>query len=230
MPCIIEYIGGTKGDFLVSQLSGMPASLIGFNKTQLKSEAQKLKHFLYESTVANSLNLNELENLIIQLKHFPYIGVHSLDILNDSAFDMLYHYDYQIFKICYDNDYYKSISIESFLKNIKHTRNKYEYSIDQELIKQGLELNNQNRAWMLDSFFNHVKNGFDDPIHLEFNKKIKNRNILQYKELYITFESDLIRHLNIDDYKIAVSKSWLPTKIDLFDRTWDLTSYGYLQF
>lgn len=233
MPCIIEYSGGTKGDFLTQYLTDQKINLKKFNKTDLVEISQRLKSFLYESQNKNDLDTDTLIKLLEELKKFKFINVHSLEILERfNVFHLLFEHGYSVKKICYNKKYYKTISIESFVKNINEDKNGFETILDHLIVNNNLEINDDNRSQYFENFLNHVKQGKDIVFHHEFNKLKNHREIWNYEDLYINFNlEDLVfQTLNIEDYKAAVAKTWIPNKIDLFGRTWDLTQYGYLQF
>jgi hypothetical protein len=231
-PVILEYSAGTKGDFLANLLLGKELTLEKFNKSPFVNPA--LKHFLHQSTEKNNLDKNQLVKILEKYKNEKIVPVHNLSILEKfNVIDLLKEYGYTIKKIHYDKKYYTTVSIESYIKNISAKINGVEYAVDKILIERNLEINEKSQQAVFKNVLNYIKNTQYSNFHHMFNYSFnENKSILQYEDLYINFNltDSLFNNIDLENYKAAVARTWCPTEIELFGRTWNLRDYGYLQF
>lgn len=255
---ILEYIPGTKGDFLARFLTDQSIKLTELGRSADLEESLKFLSRYKEDVGYYNPSFDNFEKYLSK-KFGKVITAHELFFLSNAKqyYSILQKYNMSIVKICYDKQFYKTIQIEDLFKNSKadyadykeriikeHYQNQkiddaFKFSIDFFLLQRNIEINNTNRAELLHNFLSNPITsklinrqwGLKNEI-FNSEKQKQNKNIINYKDLYIDFNlsNPIFDEINTELFPSMVAKTWLPEKIVLFSETWKPKDYGYLNF
>jgi len=240
---IIEYQAGTKGDLLIRFLNKQEVMFTSDKKTVplkigmpnylklLDPEMQTLEK--YEAVLANN--------------PFQFIGGHrQWHFGKKIEYDnLLKKYGYQIIKLQFDHRFYKTVGIESVIKNYydwDKTEEDYEIKLENtkfvrpdvpfgkdEMTIYNLEkilhdtikmitFNNSNRLFKRFESFN--------------NNDTENKTLLQFHDLYVDFNLEkypLFEGYDLEEWKKRVENSWC-ADIELNGKKIILKDLGYRNF
>jgi hypothetical protein len=226
---IIEYLSGCKGDMLTYHLNGITVDLDPiYNRTS--------SLFYNRIGTGNSLiypvELFEKYLETAQEKNILFSNSHQLNFSYQTKYtNLLEKYNIGIKKIVFSQEFYKTIHIECVIKTLN--RLPLSCPVTNILKKKKLKFTDTNKAEILHQLLDRP---VQYPIFDVYNKNIKtlkNKNLLDYKSLYVTFDSDdpdINENIKWDDFKKLVEKSWIAEKIELYGETWNLRDYGYRKF
>lgn len=225
---LIEHVAGAKGDLIATFLNGFPANFVLHNRTIPPSS--HIRKFMVNATINDFVEEESLREILKSRKTF--VATHELTILEKfNLFYVLKEENIKVKKIKFDKKYYRTISIEGFVKNLpNHIKSG---SIKKNLSHLGLKKTRKNQAYVFEQILNDIKNKTDWSYFLKFNKLGNiDREFWDYQDLYVDFKLDdpLFQDLNKDEYKRRVDQSWTSNEIEAFGEKWDLRNYGYLQF
>ena len=242
---IIEYNGGSKGDFLTNFLC--KTNNIVYNG--LSQDTGNDTYFLKTIGLRDSPSTDE-DALIAQFyKHSNRTALpcHRTDIFPDKLKKVIQQHR-QTYKIVYSDKFLKTVQLEGFFKQctrvsvFEHVRSwiapslhqrlqHMEYWIDVELANLECDLTNENRIARLEQLLS----GY--PSNTEYYRNplvvgIPGTIILNYQDLYIDFNLDNRLFAGYDKklFRQLVAKTWLPETIPAFGKTWVPKDYGYLNF
>lgn len=239
---IIEYDGGTKGDFLTNFLCG--TNYIGHNGLSNNDN-----NFLKTIGLRDSSQTSE--DAIVQLfyKSADSIALpcHRTDIFTDKLKEFIQQHC-QTYKIVYSDKFLKTVHIEELVKqctrptvfedisswistSLHQQLQHMEYWIDVELANLKHDLTNQNRIARLE------KRLKGNTFRAEYYRNplvvgIPGTIILNYQDLYIDFNLDNALFAGHDKtlFRQLTAKTWLPETVTAFGKTWVPRDYGYLDF
>lgn len=257
---LLEYLGGTKGDFLANVLVFDKLELLFKENNRSNSKLKTLKYLSNEEGYTGKYpTVEEFESIIAALPQ-ESITSHQLFFLtkDQNYFDILHKYDYNLYKICFEENHYKTVQIESIFKNARyqnvsggrketieryknqHCEDAFDYLIDFEIFRKDLKINNTNRSTFLENKLKSVlgDNEYNFSDHLNFykfnsEKQKENKKLLNYSDLYIDLNLSkykLFESIEKNRYQKQLSKTWLPNEIVLFNETWKPKDYGYMNF
>lgn len=232
---IIEYHAGCKGDFLTNWLNYN--KFIPHDEIATRSKVEKWQKILFNDTISlfddkSATYLPELIDLQKKLdlsKKSKFSNSHYMFFYSEKIYKNEFKIrNIKIKKIVFEEKYYKTIFIENFFKNINVLKNQ----INDHLAKNKLLITEKNQVEFVYNYLSDNTNFFPKKIHLFNNHKKQNidKDILNYEDLYITFkikDDDLLENLNLENYRLAVEKTWLPEKIKVFNHKFDLIDMGY---
>jgi hypothetical protein len=227
---VIEYLGGTKGDFLTRFLNNEKFIQ---NSLTNKSKVFPIHLTPYEYIAKNqAVPLDIFCKILEEGKKYRFINAHELFFLNKKIyFEELRKRNYSIKKIIFSKKYYKTIYIESFIKNIEFTLQNFIDNTCQE--KDISKYSDTMKAEIFDTALKSEKN-FD--IFNVFNHHKSgnlNKNFIDYEEIFVKFncsDSDIAELICTNEYQQLVEKTWCKNKIEIFGEVWNLSNYGYRDF
>ena len=253
---IVEYMAGTKGDMLVRFLNKMPPGIIDQDDRRTVSAPIGMVNWLKSLNPKKNTVERSIEVLYKNTNKF--IGAHELfHFGKNQEFDQtLEQLDYKVIKIVFGRRYYKTIIVESIIKNFSNfdeTEENYPVQIE-------------NMHYLNDK--NHINSFFGLYSHADFNYKNKksvlalidylldrlpelhispgrlkkydifngtdlnNKIIFDYEKLYIN--KDLSGYsffdgLDMIEYSRLVDLSFPEKIINIYGKQYDLSKYGYLK-
>jgi hypothetical protein len=232
---IIEYLAGCKGDFITNWLNYntyIPHKQI-LCRSKVKND-QKLKlHDNYGIFFYNPFSylpdLDELKNQLDLLKNSKFSNSHWLYFYNEEVYKKEFFIrNIKIKKIVFDEKYCQTILIENFFKNINY----FKEQIIEHFEKNNIPINEKNQIDFVYNYLSNCKKKYNktDLLYNKHKKQNLDKDLINYEDLYITFnlqDCDILENLNLPQYKLALEKTWLPEKINVFNHTFNLTKMGY---
>jgi hypothetical protein len=239
---ILNYIGGTKGDFLCNFINFNKTSINNFQFNRSESNFNYFKHLYSRDFV--QLDAKKFLTNNNDVKIFP---AHNADKIPK---EFLVENELILIHLSCSQGYYKTIEIESFLKNlvikkdIEFLKKSYslhkdnpnfenmEYLLDIQLLTSNIIINNKNRLDLLKKFLqreNSSKYNIEKINRLE-NNIMPEDIVLDYKEIFIDKKFNKLTELfniDTDNLSIAIDNTWLPNQINIFNELIDITLYGY---
>lgn len=223
---ILNYDGGTKGDFLCNFIN---ANTVQIENTNNKSKSdydffKKLFYIDFDEISAVEFLKNNVE-----VKIFP---AHFADKIPK---DFLLEHDIRLIHLVADKKYFQTISLESLFKNITNEFKKLDIKSewDQKLIKNNMLVDDKNRILLVKKVLDNLKNEIQQKelMNLRIRKHLTYDDIiLDYKKLYIDKNfTELVELFDIDVnlLSIAIEKTWLPNEIYHFGQVFYPELYGY---
>jgi hypothetical protein len=230
---LLDYRGGCKGDFL--------CNFINYNKIIYDNDYRKSK----TPNLSLKIDIEQVPTSRIEKtlqQDISIIAGHNLQKLHC---DLLLKYNVKILKINLEEKFYKTAAIESLIKNSKNSIGKLNsfllkkinksfkdnsYYIDYTLIKNQIEITDENRHESLLSLLNNIENEFDSYYELKPDYPTLYKNI-NYEDIYLNKKYDALYEIkqNFDSvlYEELLEKTWLPDIVNLFGYDIDLKKYGY---
>jgi hypothetical protein len=236
---LLDYRGGCKGDFLCNFLNFKKLITDG-------GHARSKKH---------KINLKNWEGYNVEKKlekEFFIIPGHRLYGIEK---ELLEKYNCKIIKISIEKKYYRTASIEGFVKAytsrplffkkklgsylMSKTKDnflssKIEYHADFYCLEKNLEINDYNRYQsLIYDLENCEKLDFHvyDDVNKDYSTVFKN---LSYEDIFINKKYDELYKIqpnfNSVLYEEALEKTWLPDIVNCFGYDIDLTKYGYRDY
>lgn len=228
---ILNYIGGSKGDFLCNFINNIPVSLDERNASP--SDFGFLKSLTYRNFNDTDIKLINENSCLIFPAHFA----HKIPI------EFLNNYNFEIINFVYDSNVLSTIYIEYLFKNLpKKLQGKdklgiiagrtkqsaeafkqfkeVEYFIDINLLLEKKEINNENRIKYLEK---RLKNFY-------FPYKSTGTNEISYSKIFIDNDFSELKNffkINDDKLKFAIANTWLPSTVYAWGKEWDIENYGY---
>jgi hypothetical protein len=238
---ILNYIGGSKGDFL--------CNFINFNDTIFNedvSNKSKSPYSHFKNLIKEDFNWDNSQKLLDSCPNIKIFPAHNA---NKIPPDFLIKNDISLAHLIFEKCHVKTVHIESLFKNtfvnykddkeyIKRWYDKcdnyeqIEYPADLLLLKVKWDINNQNRLKFLrNALINHnyYKHIFEE-IELIKRTILPNDIILDYGRIFFDKDFNQLETLfNIDTSILsdAIDKTWLSNEIEIFNKTINLSSYGY---
>lgn len=223
---ILNYCGGTKGDFLCNFIN---ANTIQFENTNNKSNSEynffkKLLHKDFDEINAVEFLKNNSE-----VKIFP---AHFADKIPK---DFLIEHNIRLIHLVADKQYFQTIFLEALFKNItnefKNSNIKSEW--DQKLIENNMLVDDKHRILLMKKILDNPKDSIQKKALITLRlKKYQTDDdiILDYKKLYIDknfTELTELFDIDVDLLSIAIEKTWLPNEIYHFGQVFYPKLYGY---
>jgi hypothetical protein len=243
---IIEYAGGTKGDFLSNFLCG--TNNISHNGASQPTD--NFQHILKTIGLRDSSPIDEdamIDKLFGQLANKTALSCHRTDIFPDKIKKFIQQHR-QTYKILYGDKFKKTVQLEGLFKQwtrateFEHVKSwistslhqhlqHMEYWIGVELANLKHDLTDKNRVALLEESL------YQDPDNSEYYCNplavgLPGTIILNYQDLYIDFNLDNALFEGYDKtlFRQLVAKTWLPETVMAFGKTWKPRDYGYLDF
>ena len=227
MKYIIEYLGGTRGDFLCNFLNSGQIFLKSFNTS--KTMGYSLKHFSMQSYYTKKTPALRLLNNHLNNCKDKFTPSHGLFHLSTECRQLINDRNFKICKITFSKKYYVSILIESFVKNIELNP-----AINKYLSQNNLQNVIENRSLAVDDFFQNIKyNAKGNYFSYNFfnNSNNEGKILVDYEKLYLgTPDYDIFTDVDMDRYKLLVEQTILPEKIELYGKIYYPRDYGYLDY
>jgi len=257
---LLEYLGGTKGDFFANILVFNKLDLSFKNNNKSNARLKNIKFFSNEEGYAGTTpTVEEFSTVIKSLPNENFTAHQLFFLTNDTKyFEVLASENFKIYKICFEKNHYKTIQLESIFKNIYYTQvtgarketiekfkksadsDEFTYLLDFEMFKKNIPLNDTNRAHFLEEKLKapvsqHQYNLNDYTMFSKFNslEQKANKIIFNYNDLYVDVKLSNYQQFNFIDlarYQRQLDKTWLPSEIVLFGNTWKPKDYGYMNF
>lgn len=244
---IIEYVAGTKGDMLVRFLNNSPTHLLENNRTlpTVIGMPNWLKiQYKEGQTLSRYRQILEKNTNKFISAHVQHHFGHNKDFDN-----LLNELDYKIIKIVFEQKYYKTILIESLVKNfVSFDPSEDDYPVKMENFNF---LNNKKhitRLFGIDDFkkfeyssknllilFEYLLNNIDNASVLKrydnFNSNnLDNKILFDYENLFITKkikDYPFFDKYHIEEYSNLVNLSFPKQTVKMYGTIFDLTKYGY---
>jgi len=205
---IIEYVSGTKGDLLCRFLNNQKLYVDGNNKT-IPADIGCINWL----KLLNPYHLTE-ERMREVLDKNPFTYLPSHPLWKDWS-PLLELYDYEIIKLRFDQRHYRTIYLESRIKN--NIRAQDAAHLMNQLFWSGA-------SW--DSFITSDIEKELSPVELLWTDRVKvyelflnmtnNRTFIEYNDLFIEFRSDIFEGYDLDEWKQFVFSSWCEASPELF--------------
>jgi hypothetical protein len=227
MKYIIEYLGGTRGDFLCNFLNTGQMFLKNSETRTSSTIGGSLKYLSMQSYYAKkSPEISVLDNHLYNCKD-QFTPSHGLFYLSAGCRQMIKDRNFQICKITFGKKYYVTILIEAFFKNIELTP-----AIGRYLTQNNLPNVQENRSLAVDDFLQNIKNHSNYYFYNFFNKNDnQGKVLLDYEKLYLgTPDYDIFTDVEIEGYKRLVERTILPEQIELYGKKYYPRDYGYLDY
>lgn len=186
----------------------------------------------------------------------PYISVQHLPMLRRHHIDDLKSRGHRVIGITCDESLIKQLEIENHFKVLNRdtvtdphiaqlmkyaTENNIEISetpvkeIDGVCFLKGLSNTDENRAEVMHRWFLDItvrKKITESNLFVWINKKYEELGFetIDYRDLYYGKCEGILRidpRVDLDKWRSAVSKSWVPEKVNMFGREWIPSEYGY---
>ena len=214
---IIEYCGGSKGDLLCRFLN---KHLFDFEESKgNKTKSADIGCINWLKLLnPNHLTLKRFEEVLSENTD-KYLPSHPLWVTVDDCYAKLLHeYDYNIIKLIFEEKHYITIRLESMIKNLlpgfrDPTDPLYIINLMNTLFMSGLDWNafTFNDLDALDGGGKTWENIWRS--RARFNKLFlennnDNRTFINYDDLYVNFNSDILKDYDLDEWKRLVDKSW----------------------
>jgi hypothetical protein len=225
---ILNYKGGSKGDFLCNFINGFDITLIdSFNRSQcLAPQFKSLGIF-------DTALPDEIPNYMIFPTHnahlIPdhYLRKHNLTVIELLIIDHIntvkIESHFKNFPRIMDPDfkikYIKQKNIDPSLR--KEFFQNAIYRIDLQLITEEIALTDANRCKKLDGLLEDSK--FEDVVRC-------GELCLSYEDIFVNKDfRGLAALFPIDHLRLSseIDKTWLPDKIEIFGKTYRPRDYGY---
>lgn len=244
---ILNYIGGTKGDFLCNFINQRTINLVG-SSNKSSSDLGFLK-FLYYNDFKYA-NTEEIKNLT-DVKILP---AHCTFKIPTS---FLEEHDFQIINLLFNKKYLKTIQIESLFKNLTPVNDKKRRFIELKNIGETLKIDKNDRSFLKYNTFKDIEFRIIDP-YLFYNKieindinrcmyldkmlnelmqkdthyAIDERSIcnIDYEDFYIKKDFGILNQIfefDSDELKNKIEKTWLPKEMNFWGKLWVPSNYGY---
>ena len=213
---IIEYCGGTKGDMLCRFLNKY---LFDFEE----SKGNKTNPIdigcvnWLKLANPNHLTLKRFEEVLSENTN-KYLTSHPLWVTVDDRYvELLHEYDYNIIKLIFEDRYYITIRLESMIKNLlpdfKKSDPEYIVGLMNTLCMSRLDwhaftfsdlnaLDGGGKSWQ------NIWKSRARLYTLFLENNNDNRTFINYADLYINFNSDILVGYDLDEWKRLVDKSW----------------------
>lgn len=243
---ILNYKGGTKGDFLCNFINRGSIDLVNNFSNKSYTNYGFFKFLWCKSFEELDIDLTELNNK--NTKIFP---AHFTQKIPTS---FLIEHDLKIINLVYTKKYLKTIKIEALFKNATDTiylrngelkrlhkrllidkndfsfarYNKFtdiKFQIDTLLFFNKIKINDINRCEFLDKELNEMNEITKKDLH--FDERGYN---IDYEDLYIKKDFNSLNQLfqfNADHLKDKIENTWLPSEITIWGKTWFPSNYGY---
>jgi hypothetical protein len=243
---LIEYAGGTKGDFLTNFLCG--TDNIGHNGISQDTDGD---HSILKTIGLRDSSLIDedaiINKLFYKLANRTALSCHRTDIFPNKLKEFIQQHR-QTYKIVYNDKFKKTVHLEGLFKQwtrdteFRHVKNwvstslhqqlqHMEYWIDVELANLKHDLTDKNRIALLEESLNQ------DPDNTDYYRNplavgIPGTIILNYQDLYIDFnlDNDLFAGYDKTLFRQLVANTWLPETVTAFNKEWKPRDYGYLDF
>lgn len=245
---IIEYVAGTKGDMLVRFLNNIPSAMIDEDNNRTLPTVINVPNWL-KIQHPNGQTIERYRE-VLEKNNNKFISAHvQHHIGNDVNFDnLLKELDYKVIKILFNQKYYKTILIESLVKNFgSFDPNEDDYPVKMENfyflnnkkhITSHLNINDFKYFDYKDNnllkLFNYLINNIDNSSVLKrydyFNNNNLNDKILfDYEKLFVTkdLDYDVFQGYDFNLFNSLVDLSFPKNTIEMYGVQYDLTKYGY---
>jgi len=191
----------------------------------------------------------------LKLCSAEYISVQHLPMLRKHHIDDLKSRGHRVIGITCDHDLIKQFEIENHFKVLNRDTVTYEHilqiekyaaehkidvvtrpikEIDAACIYDGRSNTEENRVLTMTMFLTRTMKKIidDNNLFVWINKKYEELEFetINYRELYYGKCDGILKikpDVDLDSWKIAVSKSWVPEKVNMFGKEWVLSDYGY---
>jgi len=207
---IIEYTAGTKGDLLCRFLNNFEPKFIGNNRTH-PADVDYINWLKIADP--RMLTLDRFEEVLYKNKD-KYLPAHCLWVTIDKDYvNLLKSYNYEVIKLLFEPKHFVTISIESIMKN----------QLQDVLPNQIIDL--INCVWFRGLNWNTFTLGKLNSLDVQLTRELAwksraevyklfiencndNKTLINYDDLYVNFNSDLLKDYDLDKWKILVEKSW----------------------
>jgi hypothetical protein len=232
---MLNYIGGTKGDFL--------CNYINFGKEYFTDDNVNKSHSnfaLFKSLITEDFHKKMSLDFLDHHKNVKIFPAHSVHKIPRSFLDSN---GIRLIHMISDEGFFRTIDLEILFKteilkfdkdymrrwyNIK----KYaEYPFNKDLIDRNLEINDINRFQILmcrleKKSHSLIIERFDKMREIATETDI----ILDYRTIFIDKDLSILNGLfdvDVEALSAAIDKTWLPQYLKVFGQTLDITEYGY---
>jgi len=238
---ILDYNCGQKGDFLSNYFNNNGLNIENnFNKSLTnKVNLKLLSNYLKQG------DFNTIEQFLSQ--DFIIISGMNLQLISKT---LLEKYNCKVIRLLTEEKFIKTCFVECVIKHntasvdpismMKITKKfdidsfkffkKIKYQIDFKLIKENVELTDENRGKKIINLIETYDEG-------HFAKNIIHGNvykILNYGDIYVNKKYDLLYEIKPDfdpiHYENLLEKTWLPDIVNFFGYDINLRSYGYRDY
>jgi len=225
---ILEYMAGTKGDLLCRFLNGLDSDLWPGRANKTNPPDIGCLNWL---KLANPyhLTLDRFEEVLDTNTH-KFLPAHPLWVTYDKEYLLLLdEYDYKILKLRYEKNQYITIRIEANLKNGKAldtpagmnsapTTAIFGYLVGflNVMFWKGLDTNSFLSKDLLvipkatDNENIWKQRAYINELFLSGNNE--KREFIDYSDLYLNFNCDILKDYNLDEWKSLVKRSWCDYK------------------
>jgi hypothetical protein len=232
---ILNYVGGTKGDFL--------CNYINFGKEYFTDDNVNKSHSrfaFFKSLITLDFHEEKSQAFIDQNKQIKIFPAHRADKIPRN---FLKANNIRLVQIIVDMGYLRTIELELLFKTLTlkvdedYMRRWYnikeyaEYPFDKVLIDRDIKLNDENRFQKL---LHRLEKKNHSVIINQFDKMRKiaaeNDIMLDYRSIFINKELSIFNTLfdiDIEALSVAIDRTWLPQYLEVFKQTLDLSEYGY---
>ena len=229
---ILEYMTGTKGDLLCRFLNGLDSNILPEKSNKTWPTDIGCINWLKLPNPYH-LTIDRFEEVLVTNPH-KYVSAHPLWVTyNKKYLEVLEIYDYKILKLRYEKNHYTTICIESNLKTryplvlSEHSeRNLFILKLIVQVFFKGLDWDtfltsdlDSGRGAMIDGNENAWnQRAYINELFLSGNNE--KREFIDYSDLYLTFNCDILKGYDIDEWKSLVKRSWCDYKGDGY-MDWD---------
>jgi hypothetical protein len=237
-PKIINYIGGSKGDFIINFLNNK----ISFRSLGQSGSSAGTDTRSFGQSLPNDQLYRYVDVMIDTTYKEPFVSSHSLTNMSDDLLHTLLE-KYDLYHIVVEPEWQKQVNIDfmfkvwskkihhSLIEKLKNTKEtdedklkEIEYNIDIVLFSKDLPLNDKNRLNIMLEMnnLNHVR---------DVSRMI---NPICYSKLFVDPFVDVQilcetigKRFNERFYRELLKKSFLPREITVFGHTFDVEKLGY---
>jgi hypothetical protein len=232
---LLDYRGGCKGDFL--------CNFVNFNDVFFVGDYKKSTTPNYNFKDGSKTKIEKIlkQELVI-------VAGHRLDFLDKK---LLQDNNCKIIKLCIENKFYQTASVEFFIKYFTTIISKVEllyllpkkdyfkfvdtakYCIDLNLIQLNLDLTDKNRLNFLLMSLNNATERYIKYENLKLDYPTVYKNFW-YGDIYVNKKYDMLYEIKPDfdpiHYENLLEKTWLPDVVNVFGYDIDLRKYGYRNY
>lgn len=213
-------MGGTKGDLLCRFLNGSDSDILPEKENKTNPTDIGCINWL---KLANPYHLTiaRFEEVLVT-NPYKYVSAHPLWVTyNKEYLEVLEIYDYKILKLRYEKKHYTTIRIESTLKNRNLLKGPDLLERDPFILQLIAILFLKDLDWdtFLTSDLDSVPVTKTDGNENAWNQRAyiyelflsgnnEKREFIDYSELYLNFNCDILKGYNLDEWKSLVKRSW----------------------
>ena len=226
---IIEYMGGSKGDLLCRFLNGFDPDIRPERANITNPSDIGCINWL-KLWNPYHLTINRFEEVLVTNSH-KYLSAHPLWVTyNKEYLKVLDTHSYKILKLRFEKKHYTTIRIESNLKNRGALVDEpYARLLQIQVIVQALKFQGLDWDTFLTSDLDVMlrehdnKNAWNQRAYINelfLSRCNEKREFIDYSDLYLNFNCDILKGYDLDEWEFLVRSSWCDYKEDGY-MDWD---------